>query len=63
MNTSLIKQCAAEFVGTFALIFVGVGTIYHMGALPGNAGLIGIALAATIAALQLTNKSIASSTS
>lgn len=45
MNTSLIKQCVAEFVGTFALIFVGVGTIYHMGALPGNAGLLGIALA------------------
>jgi MIP family channel proteins len=44
MNTSLAKQCVAEFVGTFALIFVGVGAIYHMGTL-GNAGLLGIALA------------------
>jgi glycerol uptake facilitator-like aquaporin len=26
MNPRLLKQCAAEFVGTFTLIFVGVGT-------------------------------------
>src|ERR1041385_1533064 len=39
MNTSLTKQCVAEFIGTFALIFVGVGAIYH------NAGLLAIALA------------------
>lgn len=40
MNSSLIKQCVAEFIGTFALIFVGVGAIYH------NAGnLLAIALA------------------
>ena len=39
MNSSLIKQCVAEFIGTFALIFVGVGAIYN------NAGLLAIALA------------------
>ena len=39
MNSSLIKQCVAEFIGTFALIFVGVGAIYH------NAGLLAVALA------------------
>ena len=39
MQTSLLKQCVAEFIGTFALIFVGVGAIYH------NAGLLAIALA------------------
>src|SRR5689334_10522848 len=39
MNSSLTKQCVAEFIGTFALIFIGVGAIYH------NAGLLAIALA------------------
>ena len=39
MQASLGKQCAAEFIGTFALIFVGVGAIYH------NAGLLAVALA------------------
>src|SRR5919198_6509480 len=39
MQTPLAKQCVAEFIGTFALIFVGVGAIYH------NAGLLAIALA------------------
>lgn len=39
MSTSLNKQLVAEFVGTFALIFVGVGAIYQ------NAGLLAVALA------------------
>ena len=39
MRNSLPKQCAAEFIGTFALIFVGVGAIYH------NAGLLAVAFA------------------
>src|SRR6185503_17503640 len=39
MKTPLLKQCVAEFIGTFALIFVGVGAIYH------NQGLLAVALA------------------
>lgn len=39
MNPSLAKRCVAEFIGTFALIFVGVGAIYN------NPGLLGVALA------------------
>jgi MIP family channel proteins len=39
MNSKLFKQCVAEFIGTFALIFIGVGAIYH------NAGLLAVALA------------------
>jgi aquaporin Z len=35
----------AEFVGTFALIFVGVGAIAVAGAAAGEAGLLGVALA------------------
>jgi aquaporin TIP len=45
MNQTLLKQCVAEFVGTFALIFVGIGAIYNLGAIPDNGGLLGIALA------------------
>ncbi len=43
MKPSLIKQCLAEFIGTFALIFIGIGAIFHLGSVPG--GLLGIALA------------------
>ncbi len=43
MQPSLLKKCAAEFIGTFALIFIGIGAIYHLGSIPG--GLLGIALA------------------
>src|SRR5438128_11858939 len=39
MNHTLLKQCVAELIGTFALIFIGVGAINN------NAGLLGIALA------------------
>src|SRR5256885_6329758 len=39
MNHTLLKQCVAELIGTFALIFVGVGAINN------NAGLLGIAFA------------------
>src|SRR5205809_8045337 len=39
MNQPLLKQCVAELIGTFALIFIGVGAINN------NAGLLGIAFA------------------
>lgn len=39
MNPSFIKPCVAEFIGTFALIFVGVGAIHS------DPGLLGVALA------------------
>jgi MIP family channel proteins len=42
--TSLLKQCVAEFIGTFALIFIGVGAIYNNRPEVGL-GLLGIALA------------------
>ena len=45
MKTSLTKQCLAELIGTFALIFIGVGAIYHLGGIEKNGGLLGIALA------------------
>lgn len=40
-----LKPLAAEFVGTFALIFVGVGAIAADGMTKGGLGLTGIALA------------------
>ena len=45
MNQTLLKQCVAEFVGTFALIFIGVGVIANHSNLNGNAGLLAVALA------------------
>src|SRR6267378_5015666 len=39
MNQNLLKPCVAEFIGTFALIFVGVGAIHN------SPGLLGVALA------------------
>ncbi|MEY2428948.1 MAG: aquaporin [Verrucomicrobiota bacterium] len=45
MNQTLVKQCVAEFIGTFALIFVGVGVIANHSGLNGNAGLLPVALA------------------
>src|SRR5438876_8107695 len=45
MKPSLAKQCVAEFVGTFALIFIGVGVIANHANLNSNAGLLAVALA------------------
>src|SRR5947209_14092943 len=45
MNSTLTKQCVAEFVGTFALIFIGVGVIANHANLASNAGLLAVALA------------------
>jgi MIP family channel proteins len=44
MNQNLLKKCVAEFIGTFALIFIGVGAINNN--LPAaGVGLLGVALA------------------
>src|SRR6266853_2305018 len=45
MNQTLLKQCVAEFVGTFALIFIGVGVIANHSNLNSNAGLLAVAFA------------------
>jgi MIP family channel proteins len=45
MNRSLLKPCVAEFIGTFALIFIGVGVIANHLNLNSNAGLLAVALA------------------
>lgn len=45
MNQNLLKPCVAEFIGTFALIFVGVGVIANHSNLNSNAGLLAVALA------------------
>ena len=41
MNSTLVKQCVAEFIGTFTLIFIGVGAIANASGL----SLLGIAFA------------------
>src|SRR6266568_3115050 len=45
MSPRLLQQCVAEFIGTFALIFIGVGVIANHSNLTGNAGLLAVALA------------------
>lgn len=44
MNSTLLKQCVAEFIGTFTLIFIGIGAIYNATPTAGL-GLLGIAFA------------------
>lgn len=44
MNPRLLKQCAAEFVGTFTLIFIGIGAIANNTPTSG-VGLLGVAFA------------------
>jgi len=45
MNENLPKRCVAEFIGTFALIFIGVGAIYNNSSPTAGVGLLGVALA------------------
>lgn len=44
MNSTLSKQCVAEFIGTFTLIFVGIGAIANNTPTSGL-GLLGVAFA------------------
>ncbi len=39
------KKCVAEFIGTFALIFIGVGAIHNAADPSAGVGLLGVALA------------------
>src|SRR5580765_3866013 len=49
MNSqTLLKQCVGEFIGTFALIFIGVGAIFNC---PGNLLAIAFAHGLTIAVM------------
>lgn len=41
----MIKKCAAEFIGTFTLIFIGVGAIHNAADPTAGVGLLGVALA------------------
>ena len=41
----MIKKCIAEFIGTFALIFIGVGAIHNAADPMAGVGLLGVALA------------------
>jgi MIP family channel proteins len=44
MNSTLSKQCVAEFIGTFTLIFIGIGAIANNTSTAGL-GLLGVAFA------------------
>jgi MIP family channel proteins len=45
MNQNLARKCVAEFVGTFTLIFIGVGAIHNAGNPAAGVGLLGVAFA------------------
>ncbi len=45
MSAALPKKCVAEFIGTFALIFIGVGAIHNASDPSAGVGLLGVALA------------------
>jgi glycerol uptake facilitator-like aquaporin len=64
MSTNLWKQCVAEFIGTFALIFIGVGAINNNTPALGM-GLLGVALAhgLTIAVMASATGGISGGTS
>src|SRR5438105_15895840 len=45
MTQTLTKQCVSEFIGTFTLIFIGVGAIFNASHPDSGMGLLGVALA------------------
>ena len=45
MKPNLLKACVAEFIGTFTLIFIGIGAIYNAAQPNSGVGLLGVALA------------------
>ena len=54
-----VRAYIAEFIGTFALVWVGIYAIQHLGTLQGNAGLVGIALAHGLAIALLASATMA----
>ncbi len=54
-----VRALIAEFIGTFALIFVGLLAIAHLGDLKANGGLVGIALAHGLAIACLASATAA----
>jgi MIP family channel proteins len=44
-DTKLGQKMVAEFLGTFALVFIGAGSVVVLASLPANIGVIGVALA------------------
>ena len=52
--TSTWRASAAEFLGTFALVFMGAGSIIMDAHTGGGIGVVGIALGASLGAVAYT---------
>ena len=62
MSSLMLKRCAAEFMGTFALVFFGCGTRAFVGDVQNFAGIlvVHIAFGFTVAAMIYTLSHISS---
>ena len=62
MSSLMLKRCAAEFMGTFALVFFGCGTRAFVGDVQNFAGILAvhIAFGFTVAAMIYTLSHISS---
>jgi glycerol uptake facilitator-like aquaporin len=53
---TLWQQSVAEIVGTFALVFIGAGSVVVIGGLVGTPGIVGVALAhGLVLAIMISN--------